>query len=205
MRLYRGVRPPPVRQCPVRPVLVRRIRETPLDVSGVRVGVPIFGGAITSGRVRVPEIAGFRGVSITLRAISAPRGGWARYLEDGYRAGLGEWRVRYRRYLRSRAWEQRRDGALRRAGRRCGVCGSGDGLSVHHVTYDRVGLERVSDLRVLCRGCHEAAHVWRQPIPFDPVTRRRLELRATGSLVSPRRVTRRRPGGAIQRGEQGTR
>lgn len=40
----------------------------------------------------------------------------------------------------------------------CVCCGlSSKLLDVHHLTYERFGKERISDLQVLCRTCHEAA------------------------------------------------
>ena len=52
-----------------------------------------------------------------------------------------------------------RDAKLSIAGYRCEQCGARDRLDVHHLTYDRFGGdERMSDLRVLCRPCHNKAH-----------------------------------------------
>ena len=70
-------------------------------------------------------------------------------------------REEYRAYLRSPAWRMKRDGKLFDAEYRCERCGY-DGLDmpldVHHLTYERVGNERDSDLIVLCRSCHEMEH-----------------------------------------------
>lgn len=67
----------------------------------------------------------------------------------------------YHAYLRTPAWKMKRDGKLFDAGYRCERCGY-EGLDmpldVHHLTYDRVGNERDSDLIVLCRSCHEMEH-----------------------------------------------
>lgn len=40
----------------------------------------------------------------------------------------------------------------------CAVCHEIDGLDVHHNTYRRFGHERLEDLTVLCRPCHEKFH-----------------------------------------------
>lgn len=32
-------------------------------------------------------------------------------------------------------------------------------MNLHHRTYKRIGEERVNDLRWLCRGCHQLAHI----------------------------------------------
>lgn len=66
---------------------------------------------------------------------------------------------RYQSYLRSDHWRETRERALNRAGRECEGCGeSGQRLHVHHVSYERIGDERPSDLRVLCTSCHREEH-----------------------------------------------
>jgi 5-methylcytosine-specific restriction endonuclease McrA len=37
---------------------------------------------------------------------------------------------------------------------RCEKCGSERYLHIHHITYKRLGRERMSDLQVICRQCH---------------------------------------------------
>lgn len=39
------------------------------------------------------------------------------------------------------------------------ICGETENLQLHHITYERVGAERLDDLRVLCAGCHTMLHV----------------------------------------------
>jgi len=62
--------------------------------------------------------------------------------------------LQYLTYIRSDAWQTRRQRALRRAGFRCQVCGEGRRLQVHHVRYDHLGNEPDEDLTVLCWYCH---------------------------------------------------
>lgn len=64
----------------------------------------------------------------------------------------------YDAYLRTDAWQRRRQAALRRAGHKCQVCGRTTGLQVHHNTYERLGCEANTDLVVLCAGCHGLFH-----------------------------------------------
>jgi 5-methylcytosine-specific restriction endonuclease McrA len=64
----------------------------------------------------------------------------------------------YRQYLRTEEWRERRMQALQRAGFRCQTCNAGGRLEVHHRTYERRGAEEMSDLTVLCRGCHQNFH-----------------------------------------------
>ena len=53
----------------------------------------------------------------------------------------------YKRYLRTRHWQQLRQEVLRRA----------DG-QVHHLTYSNVGNEKLDDLIVVCPRCHMELH-----------------------------------------------
>lgn len=65
----------------------------------------------------------------------------------------------YQEYLQSPEWQERRKQHLKYAHYRCQVCNEGrTELNVHHRTYERVGCELVSDLIVLCRGCHTLFH-----------------------------------------------
>jgi len=61
-------------------------------------------------------------------------------------------------YLRSAHWQSMRRTALEHAEYRCAVCYAGDSLDVHHRTYERLGDERITDLLVLCRTCHDIFH-----------------------------------------------
>ena len=75
------------------------------------------------------------------------------FLREAYR------RSEYNRYMRSDAWAAIRDVKLSIAAYECEKCGSRETLHVHHLTYDRFGGdERMTDLQVLCRPCHNKAH-----------------------------------------------
>ena len=119
----------------------------------------------------------------------APPDGWKRYLRDGWSQGLPGWRARYKRYLLSHAWRQRREGAIRRANGCCALCQQPtDKPQVHHVDYMRVGAEQVEDLRVLCKSCHGVLHTMkRQPhIPMDDQTKAMMmarEYRERGKIL----------------------
>ncbi len=68
-------------------------------------------------------------------------------------------RAEYKRYMRSDAWAAIRDVKLACAAHKCERCGKRARLDVHHLTYDRFGGdERMTDLQVLCRPCHNKAH-----------------------------------------------
>ena len=67
-------------------------------------------------------------------------------------------RTDYRTYLQSARWAHLRELALEHYGDNCTLCGRRDDVNVHHRSYDRLGHERLSDLTVLCRGCHARHH-----------------------------------------------
>jgi 5-methylcytosine-specific restriction endonuclease McrA len=67
----------------------------------------------------------------------------------------GHQREEYQKYIRSKEWKQRASRMRKLAGYRCQRCGKkGVPLDVHHLTYERFGNERDSDLLVVCRPCH---------------------------------------------------
>lgn len=63
--------------------------------------------------------------------------------------------MEYEFYLQTNHWQRMRRTALWWAENRCQTCHATDSLQVHHRTYARKGGERLSDLTVLCRRCHE--------------------------------------------------
>jgi 5-methylcytosine-specific restriction endonuclease McrA len=71
--------------------------------------------------------------------------------------------LRYRLYLRSPMWRMRRRLWILQARGRCQDCGRwwGRRLTIHHLTYRRLGHERRKDIRVLCWRCHHARHDFR--------------------------------------------
>lgn len=61
-------------------------------------------------------------------------------------------------YLRSRHWRTLRREKIADVGYKCQRCKTRERLDVHHLTYSRLGHERLSDLKVLCRACHQKEH-----------------------------------------------
>lgn len=61
----------------------------------------------------------------------------------------------YLKYLNTSEWKAKRSKALRRDGHRCVLCFVDGPLDVHHVSYERLGNERLNDLMSLCRSCHQ--------------------------------------------------
>jgi hypothetical protein len=66
----------------------------------------------------------------------------------------------YALYLRSPIWRARRRIWILQARGRCQDCGWwwGRQLTIHHLTYQRLGYEGRQDVRVLCWPCHQVRH-----------------------------------------------
>lgn len=95
----------------------------------------------------------------------------------------------YGAYLRSPAWSAVK--ARYRASdleQDC-ICGETDELHLHHLTYERVGEERVSDLTPLCRDCHSLVHVLerRGDLGLDPAPLSDKRRAAVNRLIERRR------------------
>lgn len=61
----------------------------------------------------------------------------------------------YRRYLASREWALLKEAVRRRSDGRCERCRHGEYEETHHVTYERIGNERLEDLMAVCSLCHK--------------------------------------------------
>lgn len=65
-------------------------------------------------------------------------------------------------YLHSNHWRSVRERKLSKEHHRCqkhfGFTSPEPMLDVHHLTYERLWHERMSDLQVLCRSCHKKEH-----------------------------------------------
>lgn len=121
----------------------------------------------------------------------APPYGWHKFLKDGWSQGLDAWRTRYAYYLRSIAWQQRRNGALKRSQNLCDMCHqTARTLQVHHVHYLNVGKEEAEDLRVLCRACHMTVHATPTPlhVPMNPGAKAHLRQKAERSAKAAEKI-----------------
>lgn len=66
---------------------------------------------------------------------------------------------RYKEYLKSGEWKYLREQKLTLAKYTCDGCNeTGRVLDVHHLTYERIGMELLTDLAVYCQECHNTAH-----------------------------------------------
>jgi hypothetical protein len=56
-------------------------------------------------------------------------------------------------------WQEIRKQALQRDGYRCGNCGATENLHVHHIVpLSKGGSNSLSNLRTLCKNCHQKLH-----------------------------------------------
>lgn len=72
-------------------------------------------------------------------------------------------RVNYQEYLKSQAWHKISEQVRKRARQRCERCRDAKVSDIHHLTYARLGGERLSDLIALCRLCHRSVHGIKSP------------------------------------------
>src|SRR5688500_14345435 len=75
----------------------------------------------------------------------------------------------YLNYLQSSEWKQTCKVVRCRANGACERCGDeyAESYNVHHLTYERLYNELLSDLQYLCRPCHEFIHSRRS---IDPAS-----------------------------------
>jgi hypothetical protein len=64
----------------------------------------------------------------------------------------------YESYMKSPAWKKKREQALKYHGKFCHLCKTPFSLHVHHLHYDTLYKEKMEDLMVLCKACHEGVH-----------------------------------------------
>ena len=86
---------------------------------------------------------------------------------------VSEQKFNYLKYISSRQWKKVRKQKISEAGGKCEECGATHRLEVHHLTYKRLCCERMEDLQVLCRDCHDKKHPGkRRDHPVNPRVRR---------------------------------
>ena len=74
------------------------------------------------------------------------------------------WVESYSDYLKSPHWLATRKDAMNYHGHKCADCGATGLLEVHHLTYERLGCEKMKDLLVLCGTCHRIRHEDKQSV-----------------------------------------
>lgn len=63
----------------------------------------------------------------------------------------------YDEYIHSTDWKKKREYVIYLANFHCQICGKGKPLEVHHLHYDRLYREKITDLQALCKDCHPKA------------------------------------------------
>jgi hypothetical protein len=81
----------------------------------------------------------------------------------------------YHEYIKSEKWQRKARKARRRAGGKCELCQSTYRIEVHHKHYRTLGQESMTDLQVLCSGCHSIQHENKRPAR-DDVSRQYREI-----------------------------
>lgn len=66
--------------------------------------------------------------------------------------------VDYNEYLRSPEWKAKRELVIKRCNGVCEECLEAKVDHVHHLTYVRLGHEKLKDLQGLCKACHQEKH-----------------------------------------------
>lgn len=64
----------------------------------------------------------------------------------------------YRDYLKTIHWSRVKANYKLDHYEECYICQSVNCIELHHLTYARLGRERMSDLKYLCDGCHGRSH-----------------------------------------------
>ena len=64
----------------------------------------------------------------------------------------------YHHYIKSKAWARKRQTLFAARGKKCEICGSGLNVEVHHLSYERLGREKLKDLQIVCGNCHRTTH-----------------------------------------------
>lgn len=71
------------------------------------------------------------------------------------RSSSATYKAEYQRYLASREWAVLREKVRKRSGGLCERCSRRPMDAVHHLTYERVGHELLTDLQAICNPCHK--------------------------------------------------
>jgi len=64
----------------------------------------------------------------------------------------------YNNYLKSQEWYILKNLALKYSNYKCSKCGETENLNIHHLNYNNIGNEEISDLITVCNSCHKEFH-----------------------------------------------
>ena len=79
---------------------------------------------------------------------------------------------KYKDYLQSDEWQKKRLKLFAERGKVCERCQSITNIQVHHKTYENIFNEKLCDLEVLCKICHENHH---KKINFKPKKKKKAK------------------------------
>lgn len=71
------------------------------------------------------------------------------------------WFDRYNEYLSSKCWSEKREKVLEMDEYRCLSTGSTKNIHVHHIHYNNVGCENISDIITVCKDIHKELHSYK--------------------------------------------
>lgn len=104
-------------------------------------------------------------------------------------ASMPDGKAKYQAYLASREWSALRNQVHARSGGICERCHHNPGDAVHHLNYERIYRELLTDLVHICDPCHEFEHAKRKrdPILDVPVKLCRREIHSVylAGRISP--------------------
>jgi hypothetical protein len=64
----------------------------------------------------------------------------------------------YNNYLKSQEWYNLKNLALKYSNYKCSKCDASENLNIHHLNYNNIGNEEISDLITVCNSCHKEFH-----------------------------------------------
>jgi hypothetical protein len=89
----------------------------------------------------------------------------------------------YGTYLASREWALLKRQVRERSGGWCERCRAERVSSIHHLTYERIGHERLEDLIAVGRGCHEYLSAVSEFDPAETVEREGIAAALAGDIT----------------------
>ena len=76
------------------------------------------------------------------------------------------WWDEYSTYLKSDKWKRKKEKYFALYGKRCAICRSGMKVQIHHMSYQHMGNEPLSDLVALCAVHHKKLTI-ESRIPYN--------------------------------------
>jgi len=121
-------------------------------------------------KVFVQKRGWFRMLSLAQKAMLPKRKlkAYRRELAQIDKTYTGKWidkkaYLKYKNYIsKSDKWREKRELALDYYGNQCCDCGGKYNLQVHHRHYQSLYKEKMTDLLVLCKDCHNKIHPTRK-------------------------------------------